>query len=110
MVSSAAVRLGLALALPFCGACSPLDQGRPNPVPAAPAAGSTVVRVTTDAHEKIVDVSIIKSSGSSRLDRHAVADARDYWHGAVSSIQKVTVSYTPGPDGQSVPTFHLKPR
>ena len=109
MVFRAAVRFGFALAL-VCAACSPGNQRGTGAVHAASVISSTLVRVTTDAHEKIVDVAIIRSSGDSAVDRHAVADTKDYWHGAVSSIQKVTVKYTPGPDGQPAPTFQLKLR
>ena len=109
MVSSTAVRFGLLLAL-IGTACSPGGQGRARAARTAPPADATVIRVTTDAHEKIVDVTVIQSSGSSARDRHAVADTRGYWHGTVSSIQKVAVRYTPGPDGQPAPTFQLSPR
>ena len=69
-----------------------------------------MVRVTTDAHEKIVAVTIVASTGSSALDRRAVADARGHWHGAAGSIEDIAVGYTPGPDGKPGPTFRPKLR
>ena len=101
------VRPGLALVLALlCTACSVTGQEKSG-IPRDGATGTAVVRVTTDAHGKIVAAVIVKSTGSGTLDRDAVGDTKDQWHGAVSSTEDVTVKYTPGPNGSSVPTFGL---
>ena len=110
------VRSGLALVLALlCGACSVTGQegsgvvrrSAPPNIRQDSATGTAVVRVTTDAHGKIVAAVIVKSTGGDALDRAAVEDTKDQWHGAVSSTEDVMVKYTPGPNGSSAPTFGL---
>ena len=110
------IRPGFALGLSLlCAACSVTGQENPGAVRRSAPSGShqdgavrtAVVRVTTDAHGKIVAAVIVESTGSSALDRAAVEDTKDQWHGAVSSTEDVTVKYPPGPNGSSAPTFQL---
>lgn len=103
------IRHGLILTL-FCAGCSTAGREVLGTTNSVPTSRHAVVRVTTDAHEKIVDVAVIESSGSSALDRYIVADTRDYWHGAVNSIENVAVKYKPGPDGKPQPVFEPKLR
>ena len=113
---AATFRFGLVLMLALsCAACSPTGLQRPGAASHSAltriqqdgGSKTAVVRVTTDAHGKIVAVVIIKSTGSGTLDRIAVEDTKDQWHGAVSSMEDVTIRYAPGPNGTVAPTFLL---
>ena len=57
--------------------------------------GKVTVCVVTDGQGKVATVSIIKSSGSAKLDQSTIDYVKGHWHGPANSTKYSTFDFVP---------------